>query len=83
MTAAGYWMTKEGASFIAIGELCNPDASMSERFEAARNLRVAIGMPAEHKAECGINMTDDDEADASQCDCGYWAEPKADVALGG
>lgn len=71
-----YWKTKEGAAFNAISELCNPDASMSERIEAADLLREAIGMPTAHAADCGINDVECDEPDASDCTCGYWAEPK-------
>lgn len=74
---AKYWKTKEGAAFNAISELCNPDASMTERIEAADVLRVAIGMPTSHKPECGINTTESDEPDAADCDCGYWDEPKS------
>ncbi len=65
------------AAFNAISELCNPDANMAERMEAADLLRAAIGMPTKHKADCGINTTESDEPDASDCDCGYWGEPKA------
>lgn len=70
---AEYWKTKDGAAFNAISELCNPDASMSERFEAADLLRSAIGMPTSHAPDCGINEVE--EADASDCTCDYWKEP--------
>jgi hypothetical protein len=70
-----YWKTKDGAAFNAIGELCNPDASMNERFEAADLLRAAIGMPLKHTKKCAINRCENDEPDASDCDCGYWDEP--------
>ena len=72
-TNPNYWKTKEGAAFNAIGELCNPDASMAERIEAADGLRKAIGMPLRHTSKCAIHKSD--EPDASECNCGYWDEP--------
>lgn len=71
--AAAYWKTKEGAAFNAISELCNPDASINERFEAADRLRSALGMPLKHTEACPINESD--EPCASECTCGYWNEP--------
>ena len=71
-----YWQTREGAAFNAISELCNPDASLNERLEAATLLRKAFGMPTAHSPECGVNDPDLDEPDASDCNCGYWEVPR-------
>lgn len=76
-----YWKTREGAAFNAIAELCNPEASISERFEAADILREAIGMPTEHTEDCGINDPELEEPDASDCTCAYWTEPRANKSV--
>jgi hypothetical protein len=70
-----YWRTKEGAAFNAIVELCNPEASLDERLDAANTLRAAFGFPTEHTEECSIHNTD--EPSAEDCDCVYWKEPQA------
>ena len=72
---AAYWKTREGAAFNAACELCNPDASLEERNEAAALLRKAFGMPTAHKKRCATHEID--EATTEDCSCGYWDEPKA------
>lgn len=74
-----YWKTKQGAAFNAISELCNPDASLSERMEAATSLRAAFGWPVEHADGCAIHEVD--EPDGSECDCEYWDDSPPSAAI--
>ena len=74
-----YWKTKQGAAFNAISELCNPDASLSERMEAATSLRAAFGWPVKHADGCAIHEVD--EPDGSECDCEYWDDSPPSAAI--
>ncbi len=66
----------------AIGELCNPEATIDERVFAAEMVRKAFGMPVEHADDCACNA--DDDADGNDCDCNYWdAPPTTSESLNG
>jgi hypothetical protein len=56
----------------AIGELCNPKATIDERVFAAEMVRKAFGMPVDHADDCVCNT---DDADGGDCNCNYWNPP--------
>ncbi len=68
-------MTRE--QHIAVGtviaELCNPDASLTERSLVAHELRKAFSLPLDHKDGCASKDTELDPEDIGYvCDCGFW-----------